>query len=38
MEMGERGAVTVAGYPEKQLGSALSESPIYLGDITLSVQ
>ena len=37
MEKGERGSVTVAGYPEKQLGSALSDTPIYLGDRTLSV-
>ena len=37
MEKGERGSVTVAGYPEKQLGTALSESPIHLDDRSLSV-
>ena len=37
MEKGERGSVTVAGYPVKQLGSALSDTPILLGARTLDV-
>ena len=36
MEKSERGSVTVAGYPEKQLGTALSDSPILLGSRSLS--
>jgi len=36
MEKGERGSVTVAGYPEKQLGTALSDTPILLGSRTLT--
>ena len=37
MEKSERGSVTVAGYPEKQLGTALSDSPILLGARSLSI-
>ncbi|MHC4690510.1 MAG: hypothetical protein ACYS5F_12870, partial [Planctomycetota bacterium] len=37
MEKGERGSVTVAGYPEKQLGTALSDTPVLLGSRTLSI-
>jgi len=35
MQKAERGSVTVAGYPEKQLGTALSDSPILITDRVL---